>query len=91
MQLPTKTDEILTWQRHKVVDTHICCGIETLSTAPIVVSSGKGTGNTNQYTFSHLHLRHWPVAYLMTLSDWTMSCQAWPPRARYGQCARVKH
>ena len=24
--------------------------VRTLSTAPIVVSSGKGTGNTNQYT-----------------------------------------
>ena len=29
--------------------------------------------------------------YLMTPSDWLMSRQAWPPRARYGQWARCKH
>ena len=40
--------------------------------------------------FSCLHLRQWPVTYLMTLPDWTMSCQSWPPRARYGQWARYK-
>ena len=32
-----------------------------------------------------LHLGQWPMTYLMTLSDWTMSCQPWPPRARYGE------
>ena len=36
-------------------------------------------------TFGCLHLGQWPMTYLMTLSDWTMSCQPWPPRARYGQ------
>ena len=36
-------------------------------------------------SFGCLHLRQWPVTYLMTLSDWTMSCQPWPPHARYGQ------
>ena len=36
------------------------------------------------------HLGQWPMTYLMTLSDWTMSCQPWPPRARYGQWARYK-
>ena len=40
-------------------------------------------------TESCLHLQRdlgqWPMTYLMTLSDWTMSCQPWPPRARYGQ------
>ena len=35
--------------------------------------------------FSCLRLRQWPVTYLMTLSDWTKSCQPGPPRARYGQ------
>ena len=39
-------------------------------------------------TFSCLRLRQWPVTYLMTLSDWTMSCQPGPPRARYGQWLR---
>ena len=34
---------------------------------------------------------HWPVAYLMMLSNWILSCQAWPPLARYGQWARSKH
>ena len=38
--------------------------------------------------FSCLRLRQWPVTYLMTLSDWTMSCQPGPPRARYGQWLR---
>ena len=37
------------------------------------------------------HLRYWPMAYLMTFSDWLMSCQAWLPRDRYGQWARCKH
>ena len=41
-------------------------------------------------TFGCLHLGQWPMTYLMTLSDWTMSCQPWPPRARYGQWARYK-
>ena len=39
------------------------------------------------------HLGQWPMTYLtclMTLSDWTMSCQPWPPRDRYGQWARYK-
>ena len=27
------------------------------------------------YPFSCLRLRQWPVTYLITLSDWTMSCQ----------------
>ena len=40
--------------------------------------------------FGCLHLRQWPMTYLMTLPDWTMSCQPWPPRARYGQWARYK-
>ena len=40
--------------------------------------------------FGCLHLGQWPMTYLMTLSDWTMSCQPWPPRARYGQWARYK-
>ena len=31
------------------------------------------------------------MAYLMTLSDWVMSCQAWPPHARCGEWARCKH
>ena len=35
--------------------------------------------------FGCLHLGQWPMTYFMTLSDWTMSCQPWPPRARYGQ------
>ena len=35
--------------------------------------------------FGCLHLGQRPMTYLMTLSDWTMSCQPWPPRARYGQ------
>ena len=38
--------------------------------------------------FSCLRLRQWPVTYLITLSDWTMSCQPGPPRARYGQWPR---
>ena len=42
-------------------------------------------------SFSCLHLRHWPMAYLMTLSDCLMSCQARPPCALYGQLARCKH
>ena len=33
-------------------------------------------------------LRQWPVTYLITLSDWTMSCQPGPPRVRYGQWPR---
>ena len=41
--------------------------------------------------FSCLHSHHWPMAYLMTLSDWLMSCQVWPPRDRYGEWARCKH
>ena len=40
--------------------------------------------------FGCLQLGQWPMTYLMTLSDWTMSCQPWPPRARYGQWARYK-
>ena len=40
--------------------------------------------------FSCLHLGQWPMTHLMMLSDWTMSCQPWPPRARYGQWARYK-
>ena len=35
--------------------------------------------------FGCLHLRQWPVTYLMTLPNWTVSCQPGPPRARYGQ------
>ena len=35
-----------------------------------------------------LHLRQWPVTYLMMLFDWTMSCQPGPPRARHGQWPR---
>ena len=35
-----------------------------------------------------LRLRQWPVTYLMTLIDWTMSCQPGPPRARHGQWPR---
>ena len=31
------------------------------------------------------------MAYLMTLSDWLLSCQAWLPHARYGHWARCKH
>ena len=27
------------------------------------------------YPFSCLRLRQWPVTYLITLSDWIMSCQ----------------
>ena len=27
------------------------------------------------YVFSCLRLRQWPVTYLITLSDWIMSCQ----------------
>ena len=38
--------------------------------------------------FSCLRLRQWPVTYLITLSDWTMSCQPGPPRAHYGQWPR---
>ena len=34
-----------------------------------------------------LHLRQLPMTHLMTLSDWTMSCQ---PRARHCQWARYK-
>ena len=33
----------------------------------------------------YLHLPQWPVTYLITLSDWTMSCQPGPPCARHGQ------
>ena len=40
--------------------------------------------------FGCAHLGQWPMTYLMTLSDWTISCQPWPPRARYGQWARYK-
>ena len=40
--------------------------------------------------FGCLHLGQWQMTYLMTLSDRTMSCQPWPPRARYGQWARYK-
>ena len=40
--------------------------------------------------FGCLHLGQWPMTYLMTLSDWTMSCQPWPPRACYGQRVRYK-
>ena len=32
--------------------------------------------------FSCLRLRQWPVTYLITLTDWIMSCQ--PPRGRHG-------
>ena len=42
------------------------------------------------HLFGCPHLGQWPMTYLMTLSDWTMSCQPWPPRARYGQWARYK-
>ena len=35
-----------------------------------------------------LHLRQWQVTYLMTLYDWTMSCQPGPPRVRHGQWPR---
>ena len=37
-----------------------------------------------------LHLHQWPMTYLMTLSDWTMSCQPWPPCARHAPRARYK-
>ena len=40
--------------------------------------------------FGCLHIGQWPMTYLITLSDWTMSCQPWLPRARYGQWARYK-
>ena len=57
-------------------------------------SGGAGAGLSglvnNPDAFGCLHLGQWPVTYLMTLSDWTMSCQPWPPRARYGQWARYK-
>ena len=43
------------------------------------------------YVFGCLHLGQWPMTYLITLSDWTMSCQPWLPRARYGQWARYKY
>ena len=52
------------------------------------IRSGKIYGETG--LFSCLHLRHWPMAYLMMLSDWFTSCQSWPPCARYGQWARSK-
>ena len=42
-------------------------------------------------SFSCLHLHHRPMAYLMMLSNWLMSCQAWPPCAHYGQWARCKY
>ena len=51
---------------------------------------GTCTAVTPQSAFSCPHLGQWPMTYLMTLSDWTMSCQPWPPRARYGQWARYK-
>ena len=35
-----------------------------------------------------LHLRQWQVTFLMTLYDWTMSCQPGPPRVRHGQWPR---
>ena len=44
----------------------------------------------SRWEFGCLHLGQWPMTYLMTLSDWTMSCQPWPPCARYGQWARYK-
>ena len=57
-------------------------------------SGGAGAGLSglvnNPDAFGCLHLGQWPVTYLMTLSDWTMSCQPWPPHARYGQWARYK-
>ena len=31
------------------------------------------------YVFGCLHLGQWPMTYLITLSDWTMSCQPWLP------------
>ena len=34
------------------------------------------------------YVTQWPVTYLMTLSDWTMSCQPGPPRDRYGKWPR---
>ena len=39
--------------------------------------------------FKNLEFSLWGP--LMMLSDWFMSCQAWPPHARYGQSARCKH
>ena len=41
------------------------------------------------YEYSPVYT-YW-MAYLMTLSDWVMSCQAWPPHARCGEWARCKH
>ena len=55
-----------------------------------IVRQGQSLGG--QLTeFSCLHLHHWPMTYLMTLSDWLMSCQAWPPPGRCSQWARCKH
>ena len=33
------------------------------------------SGRLKHLTFSCLRLRQWPVTYLITLSDWIMSCQ----------------
>ena len=50
-----------------------------------------GVGFVSKLTDSQLgclHLRQWPVTYLITLCDWTISCQPGPPRARHGQWLR---
>ena len=52
----------------------------TLHTQQVVLSC-----SAHMELFGCLHLGQWPMTYLMMLSDWTMSCQPWPPRARYGQ------
>ena len=60
----------------------------------ILTSAGK----TNAHPDTHLPIRlstctyerQWPMTYLMTLSDWTMSCQPGSPHAHHGQCMRYK-
>ena len=41
-----------------------------------------------RWSLGCLQLRQWPVTYLITFSDWTMSCQPGPPRACRGQWPR---
>ena len=40
--------------------------------------------------FGCLHLLQSSMTYLMTLSDWTMSCQPGSSHAHHGQCTRYK-
>ena len=40
--------------------------------------------------FCCLCLHQCPLTYLMMLSDWTMSCLAWPPHARHSRWPEVK-